>query len=117
MSSPGAAGDLVHTMEDHEDEVTSVAMSDDGLTVASASKDRTVKVWNGHRGRVCVQGSCRPASLLGPLGRNHKGRRRGVSGPCWVSPNRSRCSKVVQRQIALGNSGTVEGGLSAGVWL
>ncbi len=36
----------VHTFEGHTDEVTSVAFSSDGQTLASGSKDKTVRLWS-----------------------------------------------------------------------
>jgi len=37
---------LVHTLQGHQDDVTSVVFGPDGKYLASASWDRTVKLWN-----------------------------------------------------------------------
>lgn len=44
LTPPGGA--LIRTLSGHEDAVTAVAITPDGLTVVSASNDRTIKVWN-----------------------------------------------------------------------
>jgi WD40 repeat protein len=36
---------LLHTLTDHTDSVTSVALSADGQTLVSGSVDKTIKVW------------------------------------------------------------------------
>jgi WD40 repeat protein len=42
----GEAAALVHTLEGHSEEVTSVAWSRDGRRVVSGSGDKTAKVWD-----------------------------------------------------------------------
>jgi WD40 repeat protein len=37
---------LLATLEGHSDEITDVALSSDGKTLASSSKDKTVKLWS-----------------------------------------------------------------------
>jgi len=38
-------GELLQSMSDHADDVSSVAYSEDGSFIASASEDTTVKIW------------------------------------------------------------------------
>ena len=39
-------GQLLHTLEGHAEDVSSVVISPDGQTLASGSWDKTIKVWN-----------------------------------------------------------------------
>ncbi|PWI64016.1 hypothetical protein PCL_00450 [Purpureocillium lilacinum] len=48
----GATGDVVRTLEGHDDTANSVAFSPNGKLIASASNDRTVKMWDAATGDV-----------------------------------------------------------------
>lgn len=43
-------GPCIQTLEGHEDTITSVVCSADGQRLATASRDRTVKIWDYHTG-------------------------------------------------------------------
>jgi WD40 repeat protein len=47
-------GACLQTLEGHSDSVTSVAFSHDSTRLASASRDRTVKIWDASSG-ACLQ--------------------------------------------------------------
>ncbi|MEM8723253.1 MAG: CHAT domain-containing protein, partial [Cyanobacteria bacterium P01_G01_bin.39] len=49
-----------YTLEGHQDEVMDVEFSPDGNTIASASKDKTIKLWNAKDGQLL-------RTLKGPL--------------------------------------------------
>ena len=46
--------EVTRTVEGHSDDVNSVSFSPDGSKIASASGDKTVKVWDLKRGK-CLQ--------------------------------------------------------------
>ncbi len=46
---------LLRTLEGHTDEILSIAFSPDGKRIASASADRSVKVWNAETGDELLQ--------------------------------------------------------------
>ena len=49
----GKNGTVVHTIEQaHDDLVKSMVLMNDGVTMASASEDRTVKIWNISTGEL-----------------------------------------------------------------
>jgi WD40 repeat protein len=46
------SGRLLRSLEGHTDWVRAVAVSPDGRTIVSGSRDRTVKVWEAESGRL-----------------------------------------------------------------
>ena len=50
--SRGVGSGLLYTLTGHEAEVNSVAISPDGYTLASASEDCTIKLWNLQSGKL-----------------------------------------------------------------
>src|SRR6266540_29533 len=51
--APGIAGtgELLHTLEGHEEAVTCLAFSPDGKMLATGSPDRTVRLWDVAKGK------------------------------------------------------------------
>ncbi|MCG8530536.1 MAG: hypothetical protein MI749_07725, partial [Desulfovibrionales bacterium] len=43
-------GDVIHTLEEHEDAVTCLSASTDGKLIVSGSKDKIVRNWDGESG-------------------------------------------------------------------
>src|ERR1039458_6579369 len=48
----GESGRLLHTLQGHSSDVESVAFSPDGRTLASGSKDHTIKLWDVANGQL-----------------------------------------------------------------
>lgn len=57
-------GELIKTLSGHSDAVISVAISPDRETMASGSRDGTVKVWNLQTGEcLCSLVGCNPVAF------------------------------------------------------
>lgn len=57
-------GELINTLSGHSDAVISVAISPDRETMASGSRDGTVKVWNLQTGEcLCSLVGCNPVAF------------------------------------------------------
>jgi WD40 repeat protein len=66
-------GERVCTLEGHDGLVTKVTTNADGSRVLTAGRDRSVRVWDGHRYELLL--TLRTDSIVGPIGFSPDGRR------------------------------------------
>lgn len=97
---------LLHTLRGHEDRINRIAWSSDGELLASASYDKSVRVWNALSGEFCYKLEGHESLVFGvawsPDGKKLASASYDRSAIIWDVGSRSQLRKINDPESSLG---------------